>query len=189
MTAISSGIPMNALLFGQVDTRSAYAGETYARTMAAKIAAYSDFRAAISAPNVTEGESNVVRKIDNKAENTAAMEGRANPGRRDDGPSSINALTSMSIENRSALLSLQEVQTTGATEQDASAPSTDARELFLEYTAKTPAERYYESLLKSMGLTPDELAKLPPEERASIERMLRDRMRQHLGASKADLPS
>jgi len=41
-------------------------------------------------------------------------------------------------------------------------------EEFLDYMSKTPEERYAEALLRELGLTPDQLAALPPEERNAI---------------------
>ncbi|NQV61652.1 MAG: hypothetical protein HQ502_18445 [Alphaproteobacteria bacterium] len=95
----------------------------------------------------------------------------------------------MSTDNRFALLALQEFQASSSAEQDVPATSSDAAAEFLEYAAKTPAERYYETLLQSMGLTKEGLAQLPPEERTKVERMIQDKMRQHMEASMTENPA
>ncbi len=41
-------------------------------------------------------------------------------------------------------------------------------EEFLDYMSKSPEERYAEALLRELGLTPEQLAALPPEERNAI---------------------
>lgn len=47
--------------------------------------------------------------------------------------------------------------------------SNHAREDFLEYVEKTPIERIREQILEKLGITEEQLASLPPEERAKIE--------------------
>ena len=63
-------------------------------------------------------------------------------------------------------------QMTGDDTQQAAeaSDSGDAAQAFLDYMAKSPAEQYYEMILKGKGLTKDQLAALPPAERARIER-------------------
>lgn len=51
---------------------------------------------------------------------------------------------------------------------------------FLEYMSKTPEERYYEALLAQEGLTKEQLAALPPDERAEIEARIREKIKQHM---------
>ncbi len=51
---------------------------------------------------------------------------------------------------------------------------------FLEYMSKTPEERYYEALLAQEGLTKEQLAALPPDERAKIEAIIQEKIKQHL---------
>ena len=60
----------------------------------------------------------------------------------------------------------EEPQSTETSESDES----DAVRTFLEYMEMTPEERYYEAILREKGLTKEQLAALPPEERERIER-------------------
>lgn len=63
--------------------------------------------------------------------------------------------------------------------QSASTDS-DAVNTFLEYMSKTPEERYYEALLAEEGLTKEQLAALPPDERAEIEARIQEKIKQHM---------
>ncbi len=189
MTAIGSAIPMNALLFGQFDPRPAHAGQGQAQTMVEKFAAYSDLRAAITASSTVQGEADAVAKNGKKANTQGTLDIRPDQGVAKNTPSQLTSVTAMSTDNRFALLALQEFQASSSAEQDVPATSSDAAAEFLEYAAKTPAERYYETLLQSMGLTKEGLAQLPPEERTKVERMIQDKMRQHMEASMTENPA
>ena len=67
------------------------------------------------------------------------------------------------------LLVLQE-----AGEAEPVAPS--ATEQFLELMKKSPEERLRDSILKSLGLTEDDLNSMAPEKRKMIEEMIAERM-------------
>ena len=67
------------------------------------------------------------------------------------------------------LLYTQENSYTKITEDTDTTTKSGAVEEFLEFMSKTPEERWREQILKSMGLTEEELAALPPEEREKIE--------------------
>jgi hypothetical protein len=56
----------------------------------------------------------------------------------------------------------------------------DAVNAFLEYMSKTPEERYYEALLAQEGLTKEQLAALPPDERAEIEAKIQEKIKQRM---------
>ena len=56
----------------------------------------------------------------------------------------------------------------------------EAKEKFLDYMSKTPEERYYEAILREMGLTKEELAALPPDERAKIEEKIKEEIAQRM---------
>jgi hypothetical protein len=62
-----------------------------------------------------------------------------------------------------------------ATSQSASLKK-DAREEFLEYMKKTPAERMQEAWLKAHGITKEEFEAMPPEEKQAIT----DQMKQEI---------
>ena len=59
-------------------------------------------------------------------------------------------------------------------------PKSDAVAKFLEYMSLTPEERLYRSILEEMGLTEEQLAALPPEERARIEREIQEKIQERL---------
>ena len=51
---------------------------------------------------------------------------------------------------------------------------------FLNYAKETPAERLRDSILKSMGLTQQQLDKMPPAQRQAIEKKIEDIIKQKL---------
>lgn len=69
-----------------------------------------------------------------------------------------------------------------AEEEGAQSAASDsgAVNAFLEYMSKTPEERYYEALLAQEGLTKEQLAALPPDERAEIEARIQEKIEQHM---------
>lgn len=58
---------------------------------------------------------------------------------------------------------------------------------FLEYMAKSPAERLYEAILKEKGLTKEQLESMPPEERMIVEKEIQEEMKQRI-EMQASLP-
>lgn len=71
------------------------------------------------------------------------------------------------------LLALQE-----ADETKLEAPS--ATEQFLELMKKSPEERLRDSILKSLGLTEDDLNSMPPEKRKMVEEMIAERIKDQI---------
>ena len=51
---------------------------------------------------------------------------------------------------------------------------------FLNYAKESPAERLRASILKSMGLTQDQLDKMPPAQRQAVEKKIEDIIKQKL---------
>jgi hypothetical protein len=51
---------------------------------------------------------------------------------------------------------------------------------FLNYAKESPAERLRDSILKSMGLTQDQLDKMPPAQRQAVEKKIEDIIKQKL---------
>lgn len=49
-----------------------------------------------------------------------------------------------------------------------------------DYLEKSPAQRLREAILKELGLTEEDLAKLPPEKRAAVEAEINERIRTRL---------
>ncbi|RDJ14376.1 hypothetical protein [Rhizobium grahamii] len=61
---------------------------------------------------------------------------------------------------------------------------------FTDLANKTPAERIRDSILKSLGITEDELASMPPEQREAIEKQIADELKRQLtGDDSKDKPS
>jgi hypothetical protein len=67
-----------------------------------------------------------------------------------------------------------------AAEAGAGTDESDAVRDFLEFMALTPEERMFEAVLREMGLTREELAALPPEERQKIEQEIREKIEKML---------
>jgi hypothetical protein len=51
---------------------------------------------------------------------------------------------------------------------------------FLDYMKKTPAQRLHDDILKQLGLTEDEVDKLPPAERQKVEDKIADIIKKKL---------
>lgn len=60
------------------------------------------------------------------------------------------------------------------------ARSADLYKKLDDYVKMTPAQRMREALLQKLGLTEDELAAMPPEERAAVEVKLRELVQQQM---------
>ena len=66
---------------------------------------------------------------------------------------------------------------------DASAAARDtgaasAVQDFLSYANKTPAQRLYDSILKSMGLTEDDVKNMTPAQRAALEKAIEQKIKE-----------
>ena len=51
---------------------------------------------------------------------------------------------------------------------------------FLNYAKESPADRLRDSILKSMGLTQDQLDKMPPAQRQAVEKKIEEIIKQKL---------
>ncbi len=60
------------------------------------------------------------------------------------------------------------------------AASAEAKQEFLTYMQKTPAQRMREAWLKSHNLTEEQLEAMPPEERQKIEKQMADEIKEKL---------
>ncbi len=80
---------------------------------------------------------------------------------------------------RTLFLTQQIAQEGRVAEISAQDDGPDAVTDFLEYMSMTPEERYYAALLAEEGLTQEELAALPPEERMEIEEKIREKIEEH----------
>jgi hypothetical protein len=71
---------------------------------------------------------------------------------------------------------------TGATSSSSAGASQDNSVVqdFLNYAKETPAERLRDSILKSMGLTQQQLDQMPPAQRQAIEKKIEDIIKQKL---------
>jgi hypothetical protein len=48
---------------------------------------------------------------------------------------------------------------------------------FLDYAKKTPAQRMRDAILKSMGLTEDDLKRMSPDQRKAVEDAIREKIK------------
>lgn len=64
--------------------------------------------------------------------------------------------------------------------------ASDPVKKFLEYMQMTPEERYYEAILREKGLTKEQLAALPPEERERIEREIKEEIVERMAVKSAE---
>ncbi|HOZ27017.1 MAG TPA: hypothetical protein PLH23_06930 [Hyphomonadaceae bacterium] len=62
--------------------------------------------------------------------------------------------------------------------EEPAAPS--AADQFLELMKKSPEERLRDSILKSLGLTEDDLNSMPPEKRKMIEEMIAEKIKEQI---------
>jgi hypothetical protein len=53
-----------------------------------------------------------------------------------------------------------------------------AEEKFLDYARKSPAEKIRDALLKSVGVTEDELKNMTPEQRKEVEQKIADKIKE-----------
>ncbi|MFT3729441.1 MAG: hypothetical protein QM759_16575 [Terricaulis sp.] len=80
-------------------------------------------------------------------------------------------------------------------EAEAAGPASPqtAEEKFLDYAQKSPAQRMRDDILKSLGLTEDDLAKMTPEERGAVEekikKLIEEKFRQGMHADAANSTS
>lgn len=93
------------------------------------------------------------------------------------------------------LLALQshEAQDQQATTQDVSLTPPTPEQQFLQEANKSPMERLREQILKSLGVSEDQLAQMPAEQRRAMEdkiaQIIREKIRQGTGVDQADAGS
>ena len=68
---------------------------------------------------------------------------------------------------------------TASTGKTETAYQTAVRELH-EYLQKTPEQRMREAILKQMGLSEDDIAKMPPEQQNAIEAAIKEKVKEKL---------
>jgi hypothetical protein len=68
----------------------------------------------------------------------------------------------------------------------AEASTTSAAEEFKKYMAMSPAEKLRYSLLEEMGITEEQLAAMPADERAQIEKKIEALIKERLGLQASD---
>lgn len=62
--------------------------------------------------------------------------------------------------------------------QEVKEKPSSVQDKFLELAKMTPAERMRASILSSMGITEEQLASMPPEQRKAIEQKIADTLKQ-----------
>lgn len=87
--------------------------------------------------------------------------------------------SNLSYGTQSTLLAAQEATTSDTradgTETTGYEPS-DIEKQFQEYMDKTPAERIRDAILKELGITEEDLAAMPPEQREAMEQEIAQRI-------------
>ena len=68
----------------------------------------------------------------------------------------------------------------GVEETGAKPGKPSAADEFMAYMKKTPEERMRDSILKSMGMTEEELESLPPEERKAVEDKIKEIIKERI---------
>ena len=100
-------------------------------------------------------------------------------------PLSILPISSAQPLSFESILALQKIEDPEPTTIEP--PS--AEELFLEEARKHPMERLREQILEQLGITEEELAQLPPEEKRAMEdqisKLIEEKIRQANGAQDA----
>ena len=97
----------------------------------------------------------------------------------------------------SAFLTQQIAQEGGNADDDAAAAEPDEAavqrpdpvQVFLDYMAKTPEERYFDSFLKSKGLTEEAFEALPAEEKQALMREFEELVKTSIEKQAAENPS
>jgi hypothetical protein len=82
--------------------------------------------------------------------------------------------TSFPTRSPTALDAASMLMLQGGEEADAKPAKPSAADEFMAYMKKTPEERMRDSILKSMGMTEEELESLPPEQRKAIEDKIKE---------------
>ena len=65
-----------------------------------------------------------------------------------------------------------------AAPKPASPDKSSAREAFLDFAAKSPAEHLRDAILRELGVTEEKLQAMEPEQRAAMEDMIAERLKQ-----------
>jgi hypothetical protein len=86
------------------------------------------------------------------------------------------ALIGASVSGASGVAAAPTVADASATARDSGLDT--AVQDFLDYAKKTPAERMRDAILKSMGLTEEDLKAMSPEKRKAVEETIRQKIKQ-----------
>ena len=87
-----------------------------------------------------------------------------------------NPLMGASISGASGASAPPTVADASATARDSGLDT--AVQDFLDYAKKTPAERMRDAILKSMGLTEEDVKSMSPEKRKAVEETIRQKIKQ-----------
>lgn len=105
----------------------------------------------------------------------AAATGKNEPA-KSSGP---NAFFPVSLKGGLAVGSVMILQGSEGLDES-KAPKANAEDEFLAYMKKTPEERLRDSILKSMGMTEEDLEGMPPEQRQAIEKKIAEIIKEKL---------
>ncbi len=79
---------------------------------------------------------------------------------------------------QSFILPKQALAKTSSTAAPTKQAEQTAEEKFLDYAKKSPAEKIRDALLKSVGVTEEELKNMTPEQRKEVEQKIADKIKE-----------
>lgn len=105
---------------------------------------------------------------------------RTDDAARDAQPSATGAML-QTLQSNSAFMAQQiSQQEHRAEEAGGDSSESGAVTAFLEYMAKSPEERFFESFLKARGMTQEEFESLPPEQQKALLKEFQEYVKQQV---------
>jgi hypothetical protein len=182
MTAIGSLSSINPPFSQAFRNNQVIAAFGLAEAKAEKLAASIGRSSAIPAGSSKIDSFGIGETSEKQPDNPAAKAAPGNPAPSRTPPMAAGQPFVMSSDMQAILLATQEVASDDESAAAVSPESAKTTENFLELAAMTPVERYIHGLLKSLGLTEESLAELPPEERIKIEKFIKEKLREQFTA-------
>jgi hypothetical protein len=107
----------------------------------------------------------------------AAANGKSGPAKAAATNTSFPTQTLAKLDSAS-ILSLQQIEFT--VDENGKPDGISATDEFMAYMEKTPEERLRDDILKSLGLTEEDLENLPPEQRQAIEDKIKEMIKEKI---------